>query len=79
MHGMLDGAARAPAFTPQYHDPSDDGGETVPDEVWATDEFQVGCVCSCSCACLRRQLPAVRMSPERTSGVGLLDIMLMTS
>jgi len=40
MHGMLDGAARAPAFTPQYHDPSDDGGETVPDEVWATDEFQ---------------------------------------
>jgi len=37
----MDGAARGGmGFKPQYHDPSDDGGERVPDDVWASDDFQ---------------------------------------
>lgn len=37
---LVDGAARTKEFVPQHADPSDDAGGPVPDEVWASDEFQ---------------------------------------
>ena len=37
---LVDGAARTKEFVPQHADPSDDAGGPVPDEVWASEEFQ---------------------------------------
>ena len=40
MKAMDGGARRGEGFKPQYVDPSDDADTSVPDDVWASDDFQ---------------------------------------
>eukprot|EP01050_Picozoa_sp_SAG11_P019208 SAG11_NODE_3024_length_2755_cov_0.965361_1_plen_101_part_00 len=37
---LVDGAARTREFVPSHADPSDEPEGPVPEEVWASDEFQ---------------------------------------